>query len=315
MYGKIENQVKLLIVKTDVNQIGHSKHEARLQALAEGAKTSHEIAQKTGIYSKGSLNNNFSTWKNFAKFAKEVGNIKNLEQVGSKTVEKFLREKLDTGTSLKSYENTCTHLRKLASTLNSYAKEHNTGKTYSFEKAIERCKDESKKYLDNKYERDSRAYKDPKGLIQEITKEEYRLHASIQLEGGARIRESGLITKDRLAGIKGDRGVISLKRGDCKGGKERELYISKETYMKIEKYIDKNGELKMDDPRSYRAEMKKAAASANQEYTGSHGLRHNYAQNRMNELQQDGKGYKVACQIVSREMGHERPSITEVYLR
>lgn len=48
---------------------------------------------------------------------------------------------------------------------------------------------------------------------------------------------------------------------------------------------------------------------------GAHGVRHEYAQSRMNELQGSGYEYKEALEIVSQEMGHFRPEITEVYLR
>ena len=48
---------------------------------------------------------------------------------------------------------------------------------------------------------------------------------------------------------------------------------------------------------------------------GAHGLRHEYAQSRMNELQQNGYQYHDALEVVSQEMGHFRPEITEVYLR
>jgi integrase len=47
---------------------------------------------------------------------------------------------------------------------------------------------------------------------------------------------------------------------------------------------------------------------------GAHGLRHSYAQDRMEELQQEGIFYEPALGIVSQEMGHFRSSITEVYL-
>jgi len=49
--------------------------------------------------------------------------------------------------------------------------------------------------------------------------------------------------------------------------------------------------------------------------TGAHGLRHEYAQARMNELQGAGYEYRQALTVVSEEMGHFRPDITEVYLR
>jgi integrase len=49
--------------------------------------------------------------------------------------------------------------------------------------------------------------------------------------------------------------------------------------------------------------------------TGAHGVRHTYAQVRMKVLQFLGRNYETALAVVSQEMGHFRPEITEVYLR
>jgi hypothetical protein len=49
--------------------------------------------------------------------------------------------------------------------------------------------------------------------------------------------------------------------------------------------------------------------------SGAHGVRHEYAQVRMCELQESGYAYHQALGIVSQEMGHFREDITEVYLR
>lgn len=48
---------------------------------------------------------------------------------------------------------------------------------------------------------------------------------------------------------------------------------------------------------------------------GAHGLRHSYAQERMEELQSRGHSYGSALEITSQEMGHFRGYVTEVYLR
>lgn len=48
---------------------------------------------------------------------------------------------------------------------------------------------------------------------------------------------------------------------------------------------------------------------------GAHGVRHSYAQERMYELQNTGLNRDLALEIVSQEMGHFRPEITETYLR
>lgn len=49
--------------------------------------------------------------------------------------------------------------------------------------------------------------------------------------------------------------------------------------------------------------------------SGAHGVRHSYAQERMNELQNTGLNRAHALEVVSQEMGHFRPEITETYLR
>ena len=48
---------------------------------------------------------------------------------------------------------------------------------------------------------------------------------------------------------------------------------------------------------------------------GAHGLRHSYAQERMLELQDQGKNYYEARDIVSQELGHFRGDVVEIYLR
>lgn len=48
--------------------------------------------------------------------------------------------------------------------------------------------------------------------------------------------------------------------------------------------------------------------------SGAHGLRHSYAQERMSELQRE-LPRDEALRVVSQELGHFRPEITEVYLR
>jgi len=48
---------------------------------------------------------------------------------------------------------------------------------------------------------------------------------------------------------------------------------------------------------------------------GAHGVRHSYAQERMDELQRSGLTHALAKETVSQELGHFRADITETYLR
>lgn len=67
---------------------------------------------------------------------------------------------------------------------------------------------------------------------------------------------------------------------------------------------------------AWSASFTRASGRALEWSTGAHGVRHTYAQERMSELQlAAGLSYHDALEVVSQEMGHFRPDITEVYLR
>lgn len=48
---------------------------------------------------------------------------------------------------------------------------------------------------------------------------------------------------------------------------------------------------------------------------GAHAVRHSYAQDRLDQIQQQGYGYEAAREIVAQELGHFRDQTTETYLR
>ena len=125
--------------------------------------------------------------------------------------------------------------------------------------------------------------------------------------------------------FQGRAGVIYTVTG--KGGLTREVLIPN-------KLADKLEERRLDVPqkitdRGVHYEQKYdigAGQKWSNSYTqasnralswseGAHGLRHSYAQERMNELQNSGYFRDTALKTVSQELGHFRPEITEVYLR
>lgn len=125
--------------------------------------------------------------------------------------------------------------------------------------------------------------------------------------------------------FQGREGVIYTVTG--KGGLTREVLIPNKLAEKLE-------ERRLDVPqqttdRGVHYEQKYeigAGQKWSNSYTqasnralswseGAHGLRHSYAQERMNELQNSGFTRDIALETVSQELGHFRPEITEVYLR
>lgn len=128
-------------------------------------------------------------------------------------------------------------------------------------------------------------------------------------------------------------GKFSGRNGESytvtgKGGLTREVVIPTELANKLESHRLKQTERITDRGVHYdRAydlnggqKLSAAFSAASQRSLGFshgiHGLRHTYAQERMGELMRDKNlPYSASREVVSQELGHFRPDITETYLR
>ncbi|KJG15339.1 hypothetical protein UB37_20205, partial [Photobacterium iliopiscarium] len=125
----------------------------------------------------------------------------------------------------------------------------------------------------------------------------------------------------KFKGLEGEKYTVKGK-----GGLIREVIIPNHLAEKLEQHrldqpqrvVDReiNYETRYDIPggQKWSNSFTKAAERSLGWTTGAHGLRHTYAQERMNDLQYTGK-YEIALAIVSQELGHFRPDITLIYLR
>ena len=127
---------------------------------------------------------------------------------------------------------------------------------------------------------------------------------------------------DRFLGREGERYTVVGK-----GGLVREVLLSKDLASRLEAK-------RLDEPRqvtdrgvhytqrydigggrtwsqSFSAASKRELGFSN----GAHGVRHSYAQNRMEELQRSGMRYDAAKGTVAQEVGHFDKETTEAYLR
>lgn len=127
---------------------------------------------------------------------------------------------------------------------------------------------------------------------------------------------------DRFTGRKGVRYTV-----EGKGGLVREVLLSKELAQRLEA-------ARLNEPRQVtdrgvnytqfydlaggRAWSQSFSAASQRELNfsnGAHGLRHSYAQERMDELQRNGMNYDAAKGTVAQEVGHFDKETTEAYLR
>ena len=138
-----------------------------------------------------------------------------------------------------------------------------------------------------------------------------------------RTDQKGEPLETKFSGLEGVKYTV-----DGKGGLVREVIIPKDLADKLES-------LRLDNPRTifdrevkyeqhydlkggnnWSASFSRASSRAFGWSHGAHGLRHTFAQGRMEHLQlKDFLDRELALETVSQELGHFRPDITECYLR
>jgi integrase len=296
----LSNQLNQAYSKSNLCQIGESKLSAQNEARANGASNSHEVAKNVGIYSYATEDKFKNQCHKFGEFAFENG-IKHISAIKDSDVKNFLTTIIDAGYAYNTVKQYCGTLEKM-DTMLSQAYPQNRG---NWSAAISECRDIAKIECERK-DFNTRSYRDPASIINSLP-EQYQLAASMQLNHGLRISDACYFSK-----IDNNHVSVNSKNGQI---------MTKELTPRQQELFDKfsNGGKYAVSRESYDYNLQKACVNTRQEWHGSHGLRHNYAQSRMSELTDDKNPNKVdygtALLTVSKEMGHHRLEITEKYLR
>ncbi len=308
----------------------HSQVEAVLQGIRSFRQA------KTG---SGGIHS-FGSWKvyrfeahKFAQYMHDRGRESLLDtNAVTEDMATYLTQKLEyyavNKRSRQTMETLLSALGKLAYSINSYVERHGLNVApLEMEKlrmdfyAQSRARlAKSSKVFGN------RAYPDPVRLIESIANPTFQLQASLQYEGGLRAEGVGAPSNRRLKNpltIKGLRGtgkdpvtgrLVGVVAATEKGGKETDHYVSVETYSRLEKYILAHHQLESD--YSAYVEAINQAAKETGQYArgrGSHGLKHNFAQERYLECVSHGFSHEQALQQTSLETSHFRMRETLTY--
>lgn len=324
MKGSIKWQVDQIFYKSGINKIGESKHSAKehiksgLESKNQKA-TWHVMGKNLGIYSYRTADIYRDVWRQIGKYVKENYKIRDLRNINGDHIKSYLQSKVENRVAHNTFAQYSSAIEKFETALNGFSEKNGDGFKYDFSNSIKEIRNEAHHQLERF--NGSREYENPKALIENIKNEEHKLVAKIQLESGCRVSECTYLSMKNMKGIghdpvtKEEKGIIFITQS--KGGKSGEKYVSPETYkelfIKIQTSVD--GRFNINNG-SYRDSLKKASELSNQNYTGSHGLRWNFAQDRFNEVQNDGVlNNQEALYQVSSELFHERADITKHYLK
>jgi len=288
---------------------GHEREAVKAELAAENkAATSQEIATRTVLHSPDSAKQYVSTWSQCGEYAKENFGVKSLEKLTGEHVAEYLDFKHELGQSKDTLDSQAAHLGKLAAALEKW----NGGNYDSIRQGVESMRptiaEAPEKALAD------RAYSDPKGMVNALPAGDLALAGKVLYESGVRISEGTRIEAAQLRCIGIDKHTgkeVGRFKYVGKGGKTGLAMTSVATYRELEKRIAANGqfEVKQDEFR----EALKIAAGAEYEGRSVHGLRYSHAQERLHELQAHGMSRDQGKAVVSKEMNHERPEITELY--
>lgn len=337
MRGSVTGQLNHIYRDSGIDKIGTSKHEAdakiREQLKAEGNPhpSKHEIAQRRAIHGTKTRNNYLQVWKELLNDQKaEYGKL-DADKITPQDVERFLAEKIDRGVARASIQHDAAALEKLQKAMNDLAQREGRDTRHDWSETLQAARSRAEKELDK--DRYDRSYRDPNAVVNALQRDDHRLVAKIQLEGGARVHEASKIQAHQLAGIQTTRqgqqvGVYCVHG---KNGKIRAITMSPATYRELESHLAAKGQLAVDYD-GYRDGLKAAAQASGQfkvievkghtsgqpktvqDWGGTHGLRYNYAQKSYRQHIEGGMAEKEALSRVSYEMGHNRPDITRLYL-
>jgi len=309
----------------------HSQAEAVFQGIRNFRQT--KAQSLLGLRSCGSWKIYRYEAHRFVRYMQEKGRVNLLDTAGvTEDMAAYLAEKLAhyvlRKRSRQTMETLLAAMGKLQYSINHYIEKHglavavleteNLRKEFYARSKV--CLHKSSKVFGN------RAYPDPVRLIENIADQTFQLQASLQYEGGLRAEGAGApsnrrlqnpLVKKGLHGIGRDpatgnqAGVVAVKE---KGGKETEHYISLETYNRLERYIQDHGRLES-DYAAYVAAINQAAKKTGQYAPGrgSHGLKHNFAQERYLECIGHGMSHEQALQQTSLETAHFRMRETLTY--
>jgi len=273
--GSINYQVSNIIKAH--NGIRISKLESRNNSGLVSVENGHKVSNL--FHSYKSLDNARNDLTNLAKYAKSEFGIKDMKNIDQEVIKSWIESKDITYNTASNY---LSEINKVSEHLNITREE------------VKELRAELKQSLKENI-LETRSYK-KLDQIQLPTKAQ--IVFELQRDYGLRVAPARYINIQKQ--LK-DNTLFYQE----KGGKWNTKELSDTLVSRIKENAI-NGKFEL-SYNTYRDQLKKAIEQTGQRYTGTHGIRHSFAQRQL-EL---GK----SKQEVSEMMGHKREEITNIYIR
>lgn len=283
-------------VMSNANGIGQSKTTAR---ATSGVKGQNGQNISTKAHSISAVQNLRTVSTQYVNFVKDNYEGRVLENINNESIKDFIDSKLEDGVSGGTINTYISELGKFSDNLNQLGYENTNREEITAYR--QELKEEGVilqgEHLD-------RAYDNAEQIVSDMyDNTPYGLSAELQYEAGLRADDAlnsdkWTINEDNTLTITGSKGGVEYTT--------REL--EHDLIERIGEAIENNYK---GDYNEYRELLKETIG---EDYNGTHGLRYNYAQERVEELRQQGQTESEALSQTSLEMGHSREEITLHYL-
>lgn len=282
-------------VMSNANGINVSKSLSRERSDKIGAN-GHKVSDKA--HSIKEVQNMRSITTQYINYIKEHYEGKVANNINSDSAKSFLESKANevSGGTLNTYIST---MNKVADNL-----DKDSIGTLSRED-IQSIKSKIKENHSLAKNHENRAYNDPLSIRRVMEHTPFSLSSDLQHEAGLRANDSidsskWTINNDNSLTIHGSKGGITYQ-----------------TAILSQNIIDRVSEAKEMNYKAnyteYKDTLKEAVQSTGQEWSGTHGLRYNFAQEQVSQLQEQGYTKAQADGLTSLAMGHSRLDITKHY--
>ena len=283
------------ILPSDATQ---SKRQAMDANRADGAKTSHDVHSMTPV--------GWETYKTYLSACVPLAVVAKQEGVGDiyrltpQMVSDYLTKVVDNGVTYSTFQKNCSAIEKFCECINAHSDNRQ-----DFHAIIDDFRQSAKEALPAS-DYTTRAYENPAEIIANLPTENMQITAELQYTCGLRVSDACYINQKMWGG---ENLTVHSKNGQY-----ITVHPSQALAERITAVLSADGRFAV-NRNAYDYRLEQACKACGVEYNGTHGFRHNFAQERMVYWTDKGLSYHQALQHVSEEMGHHRPDITEWYLR